>query len=217
MAASPLDKYAISVVLWGGDNPRAPSADPAGHMALAVHADVPQPAVCHLHHARCPDQVRFIYESRPAQPFAADPAPRGRCDLHGGLSETEAQNASDVLARFGADQAHLPFYGRGNCHDWTAAAVGALEEAGFAEPGDAQAWAKLVGKGPRAMQRIWVEEKRRRWVDCDQFGDAPTGAPDARWGEGDDERRAPEGETRDTGSFKDRVANLQKLMRGENG
>ncbi|KAH7309905.1 hypothetical protein B0I35DRAFT_482630 [Stachybotrys elegans] len=182
------DKHAISVVLWGGNNPQDPLADPAGHMALAVHADISQPVTCHLHHARCPDQVRFIYESRPSQRFAADPAPRGRCELRGGLSADDARAANEVLARFGADEAWLPFYGEGNCHNWTAAAVRALESAGLAESGDGAAWEALIGRGPRAMQRSWVEERGG--------GILSSGTGNAT-------------------SIKDRVNVLQKLLGGE--
>ncbi|KAI1877604.1 hypothetical protein JX265_003612 [Neoarthrinium moseri] len=216
MSAPAEDKHAISVVLWGGDNPNNPLADPAGHVALAVHADVSQPVICHLHHARCPNQVRFIYETRPSQTFAADPAPRGRCELRGGLSAGDARAANDVLARFGADETQLPFYGEGNCHNWTVAAIGALEDAGLAQRGDAAVWAALIGKGPRAMQRSWVDGNRRRWVDCDEFGQARSGPVDARWSEGSEEKAVASAVTNaDTGNLKDRVAKLQKLLGGE--
>ncbi|ETS85119.1 hypothetical protein PFICI_03144 [Pestalotiopsis fici W106-1] len=216
MPAPAVDNHAISVVLWGGDNPNEPLADPVGHMALAVHADVSQPAICHLHHVRCPNQVRFIYESRPQQPFASDPAPRGRCELRGGLSAGDARTANDVLARFGADETQLPFYGEGNCHNWTAGAIGALEEAGLAEPGDAAVWAALIGKGPRAMQHSWVDGSRRRWIDCDEFSQAWSGPVDARWGEGGEAQAAALAAANASASnLKDRVARLQKLLGGE--
>ncbi|KAI1339669.1 hypothetical protein F5Y15DRAFT_415587 [Xylariaceae sp. FL0016] len=127
--------YTVSVILWGGDKL---GEDPTGHVALAVHDSVSQPITCHLHHARCPDQVRFIYETRPEQPFDADPAPHGRCNIRADLSAKEAQMANDVMTSFGADQSNLPYFGDGNWHNWTAGAIGAPEKAGLASPGDGE-------------------------------------------------------------------------------
>jgi hypothetical protein len=162
----PMDtsKYTVSVVLWGGNNSIDSTADPAGHMGLAIHDTVAQPATCHLHHACCPDQVHFISESRPSQPFAADPALRGRCDLRSDLSEDEARSADAVLARFGTGRPDpLPLYGEGNCHNWTATAVAALEYEGLVHPDDGEWWTEYVGLGPRGMQKSWVEDARRCW------------------------------------------------------
>ncbi|KAH9897150.1 hypothetical protein F4778DRAFT_246071 [Xylariomycetidae sp. FL2044] len=203
------ERFTVSVILWGGEKA---GQDPVGHVALAVHRTTSQPAVCHLHHARCPDQVRFIYESRPAQPFDADPAPRGRCNLRTDLSAPEAERANAVLSGFGADATQLPYYGEGNCHNWAAGATGALERAGLAVPGDGERWAGLIGKGPLAMETSWRGDAGREWVACEKFRQAGPEVVDARWSDGDGRTSG----TTETGAaaqkFRDRVGNLEKLL-----
>ncbi|KAI2602026.1 hypothetical protein GGR54DRAFT_555427 [Hypoxylon sp. NC1633] len=205
-----VDQYTVSVVLWGGEKP---GEDPSGHIAIAIHRSTSQPKTCHLHHARCPDQVRFMYESRPEQIFDADPAPRGRCNIRSDLSAEEARVANAVLAGFGADETQLPYFGQGNCHNWTAGAVGALEKAGLAQPGDGERWTAMIGKGPIGMETSWIRDAGREWVPCEKFNQARPDVVDAKWG---DDGVA----TRGAGSvsdFKDRVGNLHKLLNGGQG
>lgn len=205
------NQYTVSVILWGGEKA---DNDPSGHVAVAIHQTTSQPTTCSLHHARCPDQVRFIYESRPEQIFDADPAPRGRCNIRTDLNEEDVRLANAVLARFGADEAQLPYFGAGNCHNWTAGAVGALEKAGLAVPGDGELWAHMIGKGPRAMERSWCSESGREWVPCDRFSQARPDVVDARWD--DDGRGVNRADILGTGmsEFKDRVGHIQKLLQG---
>jgi len=201
------DRFTVSVILWGGVKE---GEDVPGHMGIGVHRSTSQPTVCHLHHARCPDQVRFIYESRPEQAFDADPAPRGRCDLRSDLSPEEASKANKAVTRFGADMNQLPFFGQGNCHNWTAGAVSALEEAGLAMPGDGEKWTAVIGKGPLAMETRW-KEAGRQWVPCEKFSRAQPDVVDARWGQ-DAEVDAAKNPSGDGPEFKDRVARLQELL-----
>jgi hypothetical protein len=70
---------------------------------------------------------------------------------------------------FGANETQLPYFGEGNCYNWTAGAVGALEKAGLALPGDGEWWAVMVGKGPLAMQTSWVEDMGRQGVPCEKI------------------------------------------------
>ncbi|KAI1263667.1 hypothetical protein F5Y18DRAFT_124117 [Xylariaceae sp. FL1019] len=200
----PPEQYTVSVIIWGGDKP---GEDPAGHVAIAVHHSTSQPTACHMHHARCPDQIRFIYESRPHQFFDADPAPRGRCNLRTDLSPAEAMKANDVLSHFGTDITHLPFFGDGNCHNWNAAAVTALEEAGLILKGDGDRWNAMIGMGPLAIKTKWVEAEGREWVSCRKFDSNRPATVDAKWGD--------EPESKTNGGMvdiKDRVRNLQQLL-----
>ncbi|KAI0844327.1 hypothetical protein F5Y00DRAFT_201305 [Daldinia vernicosa] len=202
-----VDRYTVSVVLWGGEKA---AEDSSGHVAIAVHSSVSQPITCHLHHARCPDQVRFIYESRPEQKFDADPAPRGRCDIRADLSAEEASVANSVLAHFGTDETQLPFYGEGNCHNWAAGAIGALEKAGLAQSGDGERWAGLIGKGPLAMQTSWIKDAGRQWVSCEKFNQPRPDVIDAKWGDNSGGVIAAGRVSRD------RVEHLQKLLQERN-
>ncbi|KAI1652394.1 hypothetical protein F4813DRAFT_401280 [Daldinia decipiens] len=187
-----VDRYTVSVVLWGGEKA---AEDSSGHIAIAVHSSVPQPITCHLHHARCPDQVRFIYESRPEQKFDADPAPRGRCNIRIDLS---------------AEEARLPFYGECNCHNWAAGAIGALEKAGLAESGDGERWTALIGKGPLAMQMSCINDAGRQWVSCEKFNQPRPDFIDAKWGDNSGEVIAAGRVSRD------RMEHLQKLLQARN-
>ncbi|KAI2616942.1 hypothetical protein GGS26DRAFT_596706 [Hypomontagnella submonticulosa] len=204
------DEYTVSIILWGGEKP---GEDPTGHVAVAVHRSTAQPTTCHLHHARCPDQVRFIYESRPEQDFNADPAPRGRCNLRSDLSAEDVHAANTVLARFGADESQLPYFGEGNCHNWAAGAVAALEEAGLAAPRDGARWAAMIGKGPLAIETSWSKDAGRHWVPCEKFNQVRPGAVDAKWGV---EINAT-GELKNTHDFRDRVKQLQNLLHHRQG
>ncbi|KAI0388336.1 hypothetical protein F5Y17DRAFT_463809 [Xylariaceae sp. FL0594] len=190
-------------------------------MGIGVHATTSQPATCHLHHSRCPDQVRFIYESRPEQIYDADAPPRGRCDLRSDLSPEEARRANDVLARFGADTNQLPFYGEGNCHNWAAGAVGALEEAGLALPGDGERWMAVIGKGPVAMEAKW-KEAGRVFVPCERFSRPPPEVVDAKWGQERKEEREQgdsslESSAQLTPRFKEKLVDLLVSRKNEAG
>jgi hypothetical protein len=96
--------YTISNVLCGGEK----AGEDPGHVAVAVYHSIDQLETCHLHHARCPYQVRSISESRPEQCFDANPAPHGQCNMGTDLSFEDAYVANDVLACFGADKTQLP-------------------------------------------------------------------------------------------------------------
>ncbi|KAI1328415.1 hypothetical protein F5Y16DRAFT_154491 [Xylariaceae sp. FL0255] len=208
-AESQQPKHTISVILWGGDKP---GEDPPAHIALAVHESVSQPKICHLHHARCPDQVQFIYESRPEQLFDADPAPRGRCNLRANLSTEEAQSANKILERFGADGTELHYFGEGNCHNWAAGAVGVLEKAGLAMQGDGLVWTAMIGLGPSAMEAWWKDIAMREWVACGAFNRKRPDVVDAKWDE-----EVVVGKVGSDGvvsNFKDRVGRLQQLLGG---
>ncbi|KAI8623228.1 hypothetical protein F5Y19DRAFT_481908 [Xylariaceae sp. FL1651] len=175
---------------WGGDKR---GEDPPAHIALAVHENIPQPKLCHLHYARCPDQVKFIYKSQPSQLFNTDAAPRGRCNLRADLSAEQAQFANEILASFGANEMQLPYFGEGNCHNWAAGAFGALEKAGLAMPGDGEYWRAMIGMGPAAMETRWKEVRRREWVAVvSETGESDGALP----------------------NFRDRVGRLQQLLRG---
>ena len=209
----PTDQYTVSVILWGGDQG---TSDSNNHVALAVHRSAPQPVTWDLHHARCPDQVHFIYESRAGQRLEdADSPPRGRCDLRADLSAEGARAANAALARFGADDRQLPYFGEGNCHNWAAGAVAALEGVGLAAPGDGAHWAAMIGKGPVAMQRAWAEDAGRRWVPCERFSNqVKPDTVDARWGHagsGEEQGVAIEGGS-NSREFRNRVEDLKKLL-----
>jgi hypothetical protein len=205
----------VSIILWGGsgagDVETASQADPPGHVAVAIHPTVSQPVTCSLHHARCPDQVRFIYEWRPMQPFEADPAPRGRCDLRNDLSDADVERANEVLTHFGADKIHLPFYGEGNCHNWTAAAVGALEKVGLARPGDGQLWTEMIGRGPTAMEKTW-RAAGKDFVCCEKFGKAAPEVVHARWA--DEIEQVGVGTLEKNEQLRERMEAVKRLMSG---
>lgn len=186
-------QYTISIVLWGGPlNPDATADEndktkdpdfetPARHVGISLHQSIPYPETCHLHHARCPSQIHFIYDPHRDQPFfKQDPVLRGRCDLRSDLSPTELWKAEQVLAAFGADESHLPFYGEGNCHNWLAGAVGALEKAGLLQSGVAMFWDSMINKGPVVMSKSW-EARGGVYVRNPTFGQGADLEADAKW------------------------------------
>jgi hypothetical protein len=118
-----------------------------------------------------------------------------------------------VLTRFGADEAQLPYFGEGNCHNWAADAVAALEEAGLTAPGDGEKWAAMIGKGPLAMETSWTRNAGRQWVPCEKFNRARPDVIDARWGDSGDDLIAPRSYC-NTPDFKDRMRRLQDLLHG---
>ncbi|CAJ2512607.1 Uu.00g007260.m01.CDS01 [Anthostomella pinea] len=157
-------------------------------------------------------------ESRPEQCFDADPAPRGRCNLRTDLTLEDAHVANAVLARFGADETQLPYFGDGNCHNWAAGAVASLETAGLAAPGDGERWAAMIGKGPLAMERGWTEDAGRQWVPCEKFlKQVRPGVVDAKWGDADGKGDSALVGGAESRGFKNRARGLEKLLGGKQG
>ncbi|KAB8339308.1 hypothetical protein FH972_022241 [Carpinus fangiana] len=171
--------YTVSVLLYGRTLLEQDDDLPC-HVGIAIHEDVNEPNTCRLHHARCPNQIRFIYEFRPEQPYCTDPILRGRCELRSGLSRAEADRADSLLAKYGNEQEHLPFYGAGNCQNWLAGAVAMLEEAGLAGQQDGQYWTESIGKGRETMEDGW-KKRGRCWVDNPKSLQAAPENVDARW------------------------------------
>lgn len=203
------DTFTLSVLLCGRTLLKHEDDDLPCHVGVAIHSNVAEPKTCKLHHARCPNQVRFIYEYRPEQPYCTDPVLRGRCELRSSLSEAEASRANELLARYGAEQSHLPFYGEGNCQNWLAGAVTMLEQEGLAQTEDGQYWTNAIGKGREAMENGW-KERGRCWVDNPKSLEAAPEDVDARWRDKEVRIVGKLGENKELGSHAEALQTLLK-------
>ncbi|KAL2867755.1 uncharacterized protein BJX67DRAFT_352202 [Aspergillus lucknowensis] len=175
-----VNTHTLSMNIYGrGD---ATLGDGPSHMGLALHEK--DSSTCIMHHIRNPVDEVFIYDPRP-QPLH-DPVLRGRCELLTSISPEEVSRVSELLSDFGNDGSNIPEFGVGNCQDWVANAVGALESKGILEEGEGVFWTGMINKSAEGMKRACIEAGRR-WIDGpdSEFN----GVPDARFKDRDGEER----------------------------
>lgn len=99
-------------------------------------------------HVRIPDEEHFIYYPR-SQPLR-DPALWGRCQIRT-VSEQQKDLTVQTLTAFGEDERNIPEKGVGNCHDWLAGAVAALEEDGLVGYGKGRFWRAQINCSANQM------------------------------------------------------------------
>ena len=159
MSSSISKLYALAACVYGrGD---ASLGDDPSHVALMQYAVSASTGT--MHHARCPSGEQFIYERRSEQDLLTDPVMQGRAVLVDDLNDEQAVGAEKCLALFGADRANLPYMGEGNCQNWLAGAIWALEGAGLVRKGDGLLWDRMIGDSAETVRRKWAEAGRT-WI-----------------------------------------------------
>jgi hypothetical protein len=66
------------------------------------------------------------------------------------------------------------------------------------------------------MQKSWIEERERRWMDCPELAQVHGKSVEARWSEGSGEVEDPSPKSVDGRDMKHRVAVLQRLSDSRN-
>ncbi|EGD97593.1 hypothetical protein TESG_04998 [Trichophyton tonsurans CBS 112818] len=168
----PSKTHGISANIYGrGDRSLG---DRPCHVGLAVYELGSR--ICEMHHIRCPQDDHYIYDPR-TQPLE-DSVLRGRCEL-ARLSNSEKQQASQILEEFSLDSTDIPEVGVGNCQDWLAGAVKELERHGILPDGEGNYWRDMINLTSDQMKKR-CEDDGKHWIDGP--GQIPfSGVPDARY------------------------------------
>lgn len=203
-SATDVNTHGLSINIYGrGD---ATLGDGPSHMAIALYKR--NSPLCEIHHIRNPDDQTFIYDPR-TQPLD-DPVLRGRCEIASFTSETR-DSVTRCLSAFGADKSNIPELGTGNCQDWVAGAISAIEadvKGCFGDgEGEGWFWNGMIDLSADEMKercissgRVWVNGPERNFE----------GAPDAKFSDMRDSTRDV-GRLAQNPAFKER---MQALMGG---
>lgn len=143
----------LSVNLYGRGDPDL--GDPPAHWGAMIHKRGEREG--DLYHVRKNNEFFYDHSKRPLESQTST----GRSEIKH-FSSSRRPQVAQTLHDYGTNAANLPADGQ-NCQDWTAGALGAVEQQRLAPPGTGDYWATNVGKSSLAIGDR-LQRDGRSWV-----------------------------------------------------